>query len=173
MSIEHEMNLVIAGTGPDGKPCFLERGSAQTSHTPGVIEVAFLWEIEGIPALPKNIGAPPARIALPTAGGSACGIVRFSAHSAGRMDAKELLQASAEAGMEGNAAMHSHTTVDYEIVLAGKIDIVLPGNQRRTLKAGDILVMGGLPHAWENVYDEDCTYVFVTVGATGRVDYQP
>ena len=43
--------------------------------------------------------------------------------------------------------MHSHDTIDYEIVLSGKIDIVLQGNQRRTLKAGDILVMGGLPHA--------------------------
>ena len=40
MSIDKEMNLVIAGTGPDGKPCFLERGEAQVSHTPGVIEVA-------------------------------------------------------------------------------------------------------------------------------------
>ena len=40
-----------------------------------------------------------------------------------------------------------------------------------TLEAGDILVMGGLPHAWENIYDEDCTYVFVTVGATGSASW--
>ena len=84
------------------------------------------------------------------------------------MDAKALLKNSAETAEHGNAAMHSHATIDYEIVLSGKIDIVLQGNQRRTLKAGDILVMGGLPHAWENIYDADCTYVFVTVGATGK-----
>ena len=173
MSIDQEMNLVIAGTGADGKPCFLERGAAQVSSTPGVVDVAFLWGVDGVPDLPGHIGGPPAGIALPGPGGSACGIVRFPANSAGRLDAKALLKDSARAGMEGDAAMHSHNTIDYEIVLSGRIDIVLPGNQRRTLKAGDILIMGGLPHAWENVYDEDCTYVFVTVGATGTVDYRP
>ena len=171
MSIDQEMNLVIAGTGPDGKPCFLERGEAQVSHMPGVVEVAFLWGIAGTPALPGNIGGPLQQIALPGPGGSACGLVRFPARSAGRLNAKELLQGSAEAEESGNAAMHSHATVDYEIVLSGKIDIVLQGNQRRTLKAGDILVMGGLPHAWENIYDEECTYVFVTVGATGKTGW--
>lgn len=171
MSIDLERNLVIAGTGPDGKPCFLDRGTAQVSHTQGVIEVAFLWSVAGVPALPDGIGGSPTAIALPGPGGSACGIVRFPANSAGRLDAKALLQNSAEAHEQDNAAMHSHHTIDYEIVLSGKIDIVLQGNQRRTLKAGDILVMGGLPHAWENVYDEDCTYVFVTVGATGKTDW--
>jgi len=168
MSIDLERNLVIAGTGPDGKPCFLDRGTAQVSHTPGIIEVAFLWSVEGIPELPNGIGAAPKAIVLPGPGGSACGVVRFPPRSAGRMDAKDLLKGSADANEQGNAAMHSHNTIDYEIVLSGKIDIVLQGNQRRTLKAGDILVMGGLPHAWENVYDEECTYVFVTVGATGK-----
>jgi quercetin dioxygenase-like cupin family protein len=171
MSIDLERNLVIAGTGPDGKPCFLERGEAQVSHTPGVIEVAFMWSVDGVPALPHGIGGAPKAIALPGPGGTACGIVRFPARSAGRLDAKELLQNSAEAHDKGDAGMHSHNTIDYEIVLSGKIDIVLQGNQRRTLKAGDILVMGGLPHAWENIYDEDCTYVFVTVGATGSTSW--
>jgi quercetin dioxygenase-like cupin family protein len=171
MSIDLERNLVIAGTDPDGRPCFLERGTAQVSHTPGVIEVAFMWGVDGIPALPHGIGGPPKAIALPGPGGSACGVVRFPAHSAGRLDAKELLKNSAEARTPEDAAMHSHDTIDYEIVLSGKIDIVLQGNQRRTLRAGDILVMGGLPHAWENIYDEDCVYVFVTVGATGSTSW--
>jgi len=171
MSIDQEMNLVIAGTGPDGKPCFLDRGQAQVYSTPGVIEVAFMWGVDGIPNLPHSIGKPLDQIVLPGPGGSACGIVRFKAHSAGRMDAKELLTDSADAHQADDAAMHSHDTIDYEIVLSGKIDIVLQGNQRRTLKAGDILVMGGLPHAWENIYDEDCTYVFVTLGATGKTSW--
>lgn len=172
MSIDKNMNLVIAGTGPDGKACFLDRGEAVVSNTPGVVEVAFLWGIGGTPALPHGIGGPLKEIALPGPGGSACGIVRFPARSAGRLDAKQLLKGDAEVNDSGNAAMHSHATVDYEIVLSGKIDIVLEGNQRRTLKAGDILVMGGLPHAWENIYDEECTYVFVTVGATGKTDWR-
>ena len=171
MSIDQEMNLVIAGTGPDGKPCFLDRGQAQVYDTPGVIEVAFMWGASDIPHLPHSIGGPLESIKLPGPGGTACGIVRFPANSAGRLNAKELLTDSAEAHEAGDAAMHSHDTIDYEIILSGKIDIVLQGNQRRTLKAGDILVMGGLPHAWENIYDEDCTYVFVTVGAKGTTSW--
>ena len=81
----------------------------------------------------------------PGPGDTACGLVRFAAHSAGRLDAKELLQESAQAEEHGNAAMHSHATVDYEILLSGEIDIVLQGHQRRTLKAGDILLTSGYP----------------------------
>ncbi|MBX9607574.1 MAG: cupin domain-containing protein [Gammaproteobacteria bacterium] len=168
MSIDQDMNLVIAGTDGSGKPCFLDRGQAQVYSEPGVVDVAFLWNCPGTPHLPHQIGGAPSSIALPGPGGSACGIVRFPPNSAGRLDAKALLTDSAEAATPDDAAMHSHDTIDYEIVLSGKIDIVLQGNQRRTLKVGDILVMGGLPHAWENVYDEPCTYAFVTVGATGK-----
>ena len=75
MSIDKEMNLVIAGTGPDGKPCFLERGEAQVSHTPGVVEVAFLWGIDGIPVLPNGIGGPMEGIVLPAPGGSSCRVI--------------------------------------------------------------------------------------------------
>ncbi len=166
MSIDRERNLVIAGTGPDGKPCFLSRGTAQAIQIPGVVEAAFMWGVDDIPALPHSIGGPPVSTTMPGAGGSAMGVVRFPAHSAGKLDAKDVLHESTEGGQEGNAAMHATATIDYEIILSGKIDIVLPGNQRRTLFPGDMLVMGGVPHAWENIYDEDCTYVFVVVGAT-------
>jgi quercetin dioxygenase-like cupin family protein len=61
--------------------------------------------------------------------------------------------------------MHQTDTMDYEVILSGKVDIELPGGQSRTLKAGSMLVIAGVPHAWKNPYDEDCVYALVLVGA--------
>jgi hypothetical protein len=33
----------------------------------------------------------------------------------------------------------------------------------QTVQAGDLPVMGGVPHAWKNRYDEDCLFVSVTI----------
>ena len=165
MSLSTEFNLVVAGTGADGQATFLQPGAAQIMSTPGVVDVAWMWAVAGGHTLPHGIGSAPAVGRMPGPDGSAFGLVRFPAHSAGKLDIGDLLPDTAEGGQEGNAAMHATATIDYEVILAGKIDIVLPGNQRRTLKPGDLLVMGGVPHAWENVYDEDCTYVFIAIGA--------
>ncbi len=166
MSLSKEFNLVVAGTDADGRVAFLEPGAAATMTTPGVVDLAWMWSVAGSPSVPHAIGAAPSVGRMPGPHGSAFGVVRFPAHSAGKLDVGELLPDSAEGGQEGNAAMHATDTIDYEIILSGTIDIVLPGNQRRTLKPGDLLVMGGVPHAWENIYDEDCTYVFIAIGAT-------
>jgi hypothetical protein len=164
MGLEQHFNLVVAGVGPDGKPAFLEPGAAVGMSQPGIVDVAFMWANESTPVVPKSIGGAPTRMGMPGPNGSAFGVVRFPANSAGKLDASDVLSETTEVEA-GNEAMHATDTVDYEIILSGKIDIVLPGNQRRTLKPGDLLVMGGVPHAWENIYDEDCTYVFVVVGA--------
>lgn len=166
MSLRKEFNLVVAGTDADGQASFLEPGAPATMTTPGVVDLAWMWAVAGGHSVPHAIGAAPSVGRMPGPDGSAFGVVRFPARSAGKLDVGELLPDSAEGGQEGNVAMHATDTIDYEIILSGKIDIVLPGNQRRTLKPGDLLVMGGVPHAWENVYDEDCTYVFIAIGAS-------
>jgi hypothetical protein len=165
MSLSKEFNLVVAGIGADGRTSFIEPGAPATMSTPGVVDLVWMWAVEGGHSVPHQIGAAPSIGRMPGPDGSAFGVVRFPARSAGKLDVSDLLPDSSEAGQEGNVAMHATDTIDYEIILSGKIDIVLPGNQRRTLKPGDLLVMGGVPHAWENVYDEDCTYVFITIGA--------
>jgi quercetin dioxygenase-like cupin family protein len=65
----------------------------------------------------------------------------------------------------GNPALHQSDIIDYEMILSGKIDIVLETGERRTLTAGSYLVMAGIMHAWENRYDEACVYAAVGVGA--------
>jgi hypothetical protein len=92
------------------------------------------------------------------------GIVRILAGADTKRNLSEFLDVKAH-GAQGEDEMHATETIDYEIILSGKIDFVLPGNQRRTLETGDLLVVTGAPHAWDNPYAEDCVFLGVTIAA--------
>jgi len=57
---------------------------------------------------------------------------------------------------------HRTDSVDYAVVISGKIDMELDG-EVVTLKAGDLLVQRGTIHNWVNRYDEVCVIAFVLV----------
>jgi quercetin dioxygenase-like cupin family protein len=57
---------------------------------------------------------------------------------------------------------HRTDSVDYAVVISGKIDMELDG-ETVTLKAGDMLVQRGTIHNWINRYDEPCQIVFILV----------
>ena len=59
---------------------------------------------------------------------------------------------------------HRTDSIDYAIVLSGKIDMPLD-DQTVTLKAGDFLVQRGTVHNWVNRYDEPCVICFVLIDA--------
>lgn len=97
--------------------------------------------------------------------GSTFGVNSFPANSAGNAaDSEQLGDSMKATGDDGDAAMHASDTIDYEVIISGKVDLELPGGKKRTLVPGDLLVMAGVPHAWKNPYDEDCVYIVVTVG---------
>jgi len=61
-------------------------------------------------------------------------------------------------------AMHRTRTVDYAIVMAGEIDMLLDDSEIH-LKAGDVLVQQGTNHAWVNRGSEPCRIAFVLIDA--------
>ena len=60
--------------------------------------------------------------------------------------------------------MHRTRTVDYAIVMAGEIDMLLD-NTEVHLKAGDVLIQQGTNHAWVNRGSEPCRIAFVLIDA--------
>jgi quercetin dioxygenase-like cupin family protein len=64
-----------------------------------------------------------------------------------------------------SSPMHRTLTLDYGIVLSGEIVLELDGGQKKTIKAGEFIVQGGVNHKWTNETHEDCQIVFVMVGA--------
>ncbi|HVV30353.1 MAG TPA: cupin domain-containing protein, partial [Mycobacteriales bacterium] len=65
----------------------------------------------------------------------------------------------------GQLLVHATETVDYGVVLAGELCLVLPSGDEVALRAGDLVVQNGVVHGWRNRSDETATVVFVIVGA--------
>jgi mannose-6-phosphate isomerase-like protein (cupin superfamily) len=61
-------------------------------------------------------------------------------------------------------AMHRTRTVDYAIVMAGEIDMLLDDSEIH-LKAGDVLIQQGTNHAWVNRGKEPCRIAFILIDA--------
>lgn len=158
-----EFRLVVAGPTDSGEADFLEVGPPALIDIPDVSKGAFYWAVEGGHSK-ENIGQPPSAVQLAGPNGSTFGVNSFPARSAGKEIDIEQMDSSMEFGLDGDPAMHASDTIDYEVVISGKVDLELPGGKVRTIKPGDLLVMAGVPHAWRNPYDEDCVYIVVTVG---------
>jgi hypothetical protein len=58
--------------------------------------------------------------------------------------------------------MHRTRTIDYAIILAGEIDMLLDDSEVH-LKAGDILVQQATNHAWVNRSKDVCRICFVLI----------
>src|SRR5687768_8937897 len=157
-----KFNLVVAGTDADGIVDFLDVPGPATMDIPGVVNGAWYWEVAEGHSL-SNFGRIPEAVNIAGPNGSTFGVMCFPANSAGKLDLTDSSDVGAETHGE-DPSMHATDSIDYEIVLSGKVDIELPGGKVRTLQPGDLLVMGGVPHAWKNHYDEDCVYIAITVG---------
>ncbi|MEA2964138.1 MAG: hypothetical protein QOI46_4236, partial [Alphaproteobacteria bacterium] len=60
--------------------------------------------------------------------------------------------------------MHRTRSIDYAIVLAGEIDMLLDDSDVH-LKTGDVLVQQGTIHAWVNRGKEPCRIAFILIDA--------
>ncbi len=59
--------------------------------------------------------------------------------------------------------MHATRTVDYAIVMAGEIDMLLDDGEEVHLTAGDVLIQQATNHAWVNRGAEPCRIAFVLI----------
>lgn len=63
--------------------------------------------------------------------------------------------------------MHRTETIDYAVVLAGEIWLLLDDTDVH-LKAGDVVIQRGTNHAWSNRSDQPCRMLYVLID--GRFD---
>lgn len=153
--------MVVAGLNDRSEAVFLDQVPPAARAIPGIGSSAYFWRVAGAHSVPGSVGGPPTSPGPASDQGSAVAIVRIDAGSDTRRNLSEFLDDTAS----GDDGMHATQTIDYEIILSGKIDFVLPGDQRRTLETGDLLVVTGAPHLWDNPYDEDCVYLSITIAA--------
>jgi len=160
-----KFNLVVAATNSEGDFDFLDVPGPATLDIPGAVSAGAYWKVSDGHSL-SNFGEVPSNAGVAGFNGSALSVVCFPARSAGKLNADDAGADFRDSDGDHNddPSMHATDTIDYEIILSGKVDMELPGGKVRTLQPGDLLVMGGVPHAWKNHYDEDCVYVAVTIG---------
>jgi mannose-6-phosphate isomerase-like protein (cupin superfamily) len=60
--------------------------------------------------------------------------------------------------------MHRTRSVDYAVIIAGEIDMLLDDTEVH-LKAGDVVVQQGTNHAWVNNGREPCRIAFILIDA--------
>jgi mannose-6-phosphate isomerase-like protein (cupin superfamily) len=106
---------------------------------------------------------------MPPRGGSAFRVVDFPPETAEmrNLDPKTMHASVGEGSPRRglpprHPAMHRTRTVDYAIVMAGEIDMLLDDSEIH-LKAGDVLVQQGTNHAWVNRGSEPCRIAFVLI----------
>jgi hypothetical protein len=164
MAIPDETRVVVVHEDDAGQPQLLTPELVREINVPGVVHGGWFWGTERTPSLPGYFGEVPAGDWFPGASGSRLGMFEFAAHSDGKFDVADSLDGlDSDAG--GDPEMHRTDSIDYEIILSGKIDVEFPGGVSTTLGPGDVLVMAGAAHAWKNRYDEPCRYVAVVFGA--------
>jgi quercetin dioxygenase-like cupin family protein len=70
--------------------------------------------------------------------------------------------------------MHRSNSIDYGIVLTNEVELELDSGERRTVKAGGVIVQRGTNHRWRNRTQHPTRIVFVLIEAPAyRHDGQP
>jgi quercetin dioxygenase-like cupin family protein len=138
---------VVTGHDAEGRSVVLSDAPAPKSHElPGTAVFHEIWNTGGTPApvLPSEADEPTDRplVTPPDPNGT---IIRLV----------DLLPRAA-------SPMHRTETVDYGIVLAGEVVLVLDDSEVR-LRPGDVVVQRGTDHAWENRTDEIARMAFILV----------
>jgi mannose-6-phosphate isomerase-like protein (cupin superfamily) len=177
------MRRVVTGHSAEGQSIFVSDGEPprviKLHNRPGLEQVE-VWATPNIPDNPADEKDPtPTLLSLvPSPGETRFRIVRFpSALEAVRaveagIDpvalAKEYLQKApglAEAHEPGGFGWHRTNTVDYGIVLSGRIRLELDNGVKRTLEQGDCVIQNGTRHAWRNEFEDPCFMAFIMIGA--------
>ena len=145
-------------------------------HCPGFM-TSVCWATVPAPSLPLDgsEAAPPIMRITPAPGETRLLIVRFPPDSVFfdprfngvgfAAEQMSYLSGLAERFEVEDPAMHQTDSIDYDIVLDGEIWLELDDGVETHLRQGDVVIQGGVRHAWRNRSDRTATMSFVMIGA--------
>lgn len=133
-----------------------------------------VWNTRETPALiDRRSGEPEdeGQVLAPPKGGSRIRVIDFppegdEIRQLSEADARARFSSMGGADASTSSArhplMHRTETLDYGIVLAGEITLVVD-EAETTVRAGDIVVQRGTNHAWANRSGENCRVAYVLI----------
>lgn len=174
MPLSDEVRRVVTVVDRDGKAVVLLDGAnPHRMARPNRNSVSrLLWTTDRSPAAMSEADRAAVNVGIaPPAGGSVFRIVDFPPVTAEieRLDPGSMhSELAAHAPKRGlpprHPLMHRTRTVDYAIVMAGEIDMLLDDSEVH-LRAGDVLIQQGTNHAWVNRGSAPCRIAFVLIDA--------
>jgi quercetin dioxygenase-like cupin family protein len=63
----------------------------------------------------------------------------------------------------GSSPLHRHETVDFGVVIHGKIEAIMDSGEKRLLNAGDCIVQRNTLHAWRNPSETEWARVLFVI----------
>ena len=179
---------VVTGHNNNGRSVIIQDKATphvKTSpHRPGVV-INNLWMTDQMPVSSEPEDAAYVGMPLaPGANGINFRIVEFppeadyldkistedAAKAFGDMGAADALASSGE-GRDNNASqhpfMHKTDTVDFAIIVAGEIYLVLD-EEETLMRAGDVCVQRATNHVWSNRSNQPCRIAFVLIDAASQ-----
>lgn len=125
-----------------------------------------LWGRDDTASFPDDGSEPAMAKAFPPVGGCGFSVMQIAPGS----DAVHAFVAGAlaEWADPDEPGMHRTATLDYDIVLEGRIGLELDHGVEVELGPGDVVVQNGTRHRWHNRGDTIARFVSVTVGAHHR-----
>ena len=172
---------VVTGHDETGKAIVVSDGPAtnilERPNRPGVALIN-LWQTFENPAPydGPDETVEDALVLHPPKGGTVFRVIHFEPEDPEVLATLDGKAAFNEMGAGANIVegarhpfMHATDSVDYAIVLKGRIMMLLDDTEYE-LREGDCLVQRGNNHAWSNRFDETCVIAFVLMDGTGNVD---
>ncbi len=143
-----KIRRVVTGHNKQGAAIFSSDNTYETVVIPsGDAAMATLWTTTSVPAdLNDETDGRERDAGTTLKGGSVIRIVDMLPNAA--------------------SPMHRSSSIDYGIILSGKIELELDNNVFKTLKKGDIIVQQGTIHKWRNPSSTKlCRIVFILTEA--------
>lgn len=176
------MRRLVAGPDSSGKTRILSDGASPRclTHDGNGTEMADMWTTDAAPPIVTGDAGEATldpHVYFPAPGGTHFMINRMASMAERRRraaagDPREagaaFLQGNpgmADVFEEGGNGMHTSSTIDYGLVLAGAIDLELDDGVITRMTAGDSYVLKAARHRWIPLEDSDCTIAVVLIGA--------
>jgi mannose-6-phosphate isomerase-like protein (cupin superfamily) len=127
-----------------------------------------IWKTTSTPATLTDAAEEPAAgpwVLEPPRGGSVMRIAEIPPdEQMSKAAAHPVFDQIGEPGRQRAAIMHRTSTLDYAIVLQGRITLVVEDGET-DLNEGDVVIQRGANHAWSNRTNEPCRMAFVMLDA--------
>ena len=169
------MKRVVTGFDDKGKSVFLSKEKPVVTYENASVRWTELWSSYPDDTLPLDPPCGPKREAVndsvfPSVGKSIFRVLEFSpiAFDASELSEQEIQKVTSSLpGLidhlePDNPGMHTTDSIDYGVILSGRITMELDDGQVTELGPGDVWIQNGTRHAWR--VEEKCTMAVVLIG---------